>query len=95
MEPRKQVTHIRCKARKRNNTPEGLAARLPKELQTFDNWHYSEDGQATGLAAYLHALTAWIADQHGKPVDVNVAPLVMREAGLDVADWYRASTSTT
>ena len=48
MEPRKQVTHIRCKARKRNNTPEGLAARLPKELQTFDNWQYSEDGQATG-----------------------------------------------
>ena len=26
---------------------------------------------------------------------VNVAPLVMREAGLDVADWYWAATSTT
>ena len=76
-------------------TPEALAARLPRDLRRFDNWQYSEDGRATGLAAYLHALTAWIADQHGTPVDVNVAPLVMREAGLDVADWYWAATSTT
>jgi hypothetical protein len=95
MEPRTQVTHIRGKSCRRNNTPEALAARLPRDLRRFDNWQYSEDGRATGLAAYLHALTAWIADQHGKPVDVNVAPLVMREAGLDVADWYWAATSTT
>ena len=65
MEPRTQVTHIRGKSCRRNNTPEALAARLPRDLRRFDNWQYSEDGRATGLAAYLHALTAWIADQHG------------------------------
>jgi hypothetical protein len=80
METEQAMTHKRNR-KARGNTPEALAARLPAELRSFDAWHYSHNGAATGLQDYLAALAAPVAPHEPVPV--------MNAAGLSVAAWYK------
>jgi hypothetical protein len=68
--------------RAKGSSAEGLAARLPDELRSFDAWHYnSGDGTAHGLKDYLFALSVHVAPHEAMPV--------MNCAGLSAANWYR------
>ena len=63
------------------DSPEAVAKRLPVQLRSFNAWHYSEGGAATGLQDYLTTLAAQVAPHEPIPV--------MNAAGLSVSDWYR------
>jgi hypothetical protein len=61
--------------------PQGVAARLPDELRSFDRWYYPN-----GLAGYMAALSRFVGE------DQRLTP-VMNAAGLSAADWFRAMLS--
>jgi uncharacterized protein (DUF2267 family) len=69
--------------------PAALAARLPDELRSFDSWHYTDNGDPTGLRDYLAA----VSDHLGDYADLTMP--VMNAAGLSAADWYRRMLTDT
>lgn len=66
-------------------TPESLAARLPTELSTFDDWYRHDNGVPSGLHDYVTALAGWIG---GRGLSEQRTTEVMEAAGLSVAGWY-------
>jgi hypothetical protein len=66
----------RLNRRPKGDSPEALAARLPSDLRSFDNYLHHN-----GLRDYLAALSDHIAPHEPMPV--------MNAAGLSAAGWFR------
>lgn len=57
--------------------PETIAARLPDELKSFDQWY-----RPNGLSEYMRELSRFVGE------DQRLTP-VMSAAGLSAAQWFR------
>lgn len=71
--------------RARPNTPAALAERCPEQFRDFHP--YVGSG---GLDRYTKELVSWINHETGTTTGRQLHCDVMRELGVDLAEWFRS-----